>query len=84
MLTFGVIGYIFKKLDYPLAPLILALVLGDRTEVSFRQAILGSQGAMSIFFSNGLVGAIMTAGFLLLFWPAIALVWGKFRGAPSK
>src|SRR5450830_1725299 len=84
MLFFGVVGYVFKKLDYPLAPLILAIVLGDPTEVSFRQAILGSQGAMSIFFSNWLVGGIMTAGFLLLFWPAIALLWGKLRGAPSK
>src|SRR5659263_322319 len=74
MLTFGVIGYVFKKLDYPLAPLILAIVLGDPTEVSFRQAILGSQGALSIFFSNWLVGAIMTAGLLLLFWPAIGLL----------
>jgi putative tricarboxylic transport membrane protein len=84
MLVFGVIGYIFKKLDYPLAPLILALVLGDRTEVAFRQAILGSQGAMSIFFSNGLVSAIMTGGLLLLFWPAISTGWGKLRGALAK
>jgi putative tricarboxylic transport membrane protein len=84
MLVFGVIGYVFKKLDYPLAPLILAIVLGDRTEVAFRQAILGSQGAMSIFFSNTLVSAIMTAGLLLMLWPAISTAWGKFRGAPAK
>ena len=80
MLTFGVIGYVFKKLNYPLAPLILALVLGDKTEVSFRQAILGSQGDLSVFFSNWLVGAMMTAGLLLAFWPAISTLWGKFRG----
>ena len=30
MLVFGVLGYVFKKLDYPLAPLVLALVLGDK------------------------------------------------------
>ena len=84
MLLFGVIGYVFKKLDYPLAPLILALVLGDRAEVSFRQAILGSQGALSVFFSNWLVGGIMTAGLLLLFWPTIAFLFGKLRGAPAK
>ena len=84
MLVFGIVGYVFKKLDYPLAPMILALVLGDKTEVSFRQAILGSQGAMSVFFSNWLVGGIMTAGLLLLFWPAIALLLGKSRGVPLK
>jgi putative tricarboxylic transport membrane protein len=40
MMIFGVVGYVFKKLDYPLAPLVLALVLGDRAEDSFRQAML--------------------------------------------
>ena len=47
MLVFGVIGYVFKKLDYPLAPLVLALVLGDKAEDSFRQAMLVSQGELS-------------------------------------
>jgi putative tricarboxylic transport membrane protein len=84
MLVFGLVGYIFKKLDYPMAPMILALVLGDKTEVSFRQAILGSQGDLRVFFSNWLVGGIMTAGLLLLFWPVIAIVLGKLRGVPAK
>ncbi len=81
MLMFGVIGYVFKKLDYPLAPLILALVLGDPTEVAFRQAILGSQGSMGVFYSNWLVGSITTVALLLLFWPAISLAWGRVRQA---
>lgn len=80
MLAFGVVGYIFKKLDYPLAPLVLALVLGDRAEVSFRQAMMGSQGALSIFFSNSLVSGIMVFALLMLFWPAISFAWDKFRG----
>ena len=58
MLVFGVIGYVFKKLDYPLAPLVLAIVLGDMAEASFRQAMLGSQGSLAIFWSNPLVGSI--------------------------
>src|SRR5207237_8424962 len=58
MLLFGVIGYVFKKLDYPLAPMVLALVLGDRAEENFRRAMLDSQGSLSIFFSTGLVGGI--------------------------
>ena len=47
MLVFGVVGYLFKKLDYPLAPLVLALVLGDKAEDSFRQSMLLSQGEVS-------------------------------------
>ncbi|AWN39608.1 tripartite tricarboxylate transporter permease [Methylobacterium durans] len=68
MLVFGVVGYVFKKLDYPLAPLVLALVLGDRAEDAFRQALLGSGGDLSVFFSNGLVSTLMILALLLLFW----------------
>ena len=53
-------------------PLVLALVLGDRAEDSFRQSMLASQGDMRIFFSNGLVGTITTLALLLLFWPLIS------------
>jgi len=79
MLVFGVIGYVFKKLDYPLAPLVLALVLGDRAESSFRQALLGSQGELSIFFSNGLVGSIMTLGLVMLAWPLVSAALARLR-----
>jgi putative tricarboxylic transport membrane protein len=77
MVFFGVIGYVFKKLDYPMAPMVLALVLGDRAEDSFRQAMLISQGNLSVFFSNGLVGAIMTLGLMMLFWPLVNKLRGK-------
>ncbi|MSQ19762.1 MAG: tripartite tricarboxylate transporter permease [Betaproteobacteria bacterium] len=72
MLGFGVMGYIFKKLDYPIAPLVLALVLGDRAETSFRQAMLGSQGDLTVFFSNWLVGGVTGLALVLLVWPVIA------------
>ena len=72
MLGFGVIGYVFKKLDYPLAPLVLALVLGDKAEDSFRQAMLVSQGDLAIMWANPLVGSITTLALLMLFWPLIS------------
>ncbi len=40
MLAFGFVGFFMKALDYPLAPLVLAMVLGDRTEDAFRQSML--------------------------------------------
>ena len=75
MLVFGVMGYLFKKLKYPLAPLVLALVLGDMAEASFRQAMLLSQGSIAIFWSNPLVGSIAGLALLLLLWPA----WGAVQ-----
>ncbi|MET0218403.1 MAG: tripartite tricarboxylate transporter permease [Burkholderiales bacterium] len=79
MLLFGVVGYVFKKLDYPLAPLVLALVLGDKAEDSFRQSMLFSQGSLSIFWSNWLVGSITTLAIILLFWPLISAVIRRIR-----
>jgi putative tricarboxylic transport membrane protein len=79
MVVFGVIGYLFKKLNYPLAPLVLALVLGDRAEENFRNAIKGSGGEMSVFFSNGLVGGLTGLALTLLFWPLIAAGWRALK-----
>src|SRR6187397_930025 len=84
MLVFGMLGYIFKKLDYPLAPLVLALVRGDRAEDSFRQSMLISQGSVKIFFSNSLVGTITTLSLLLLFWPLISRGIGIICGKNAR
>ena len=77
MLIFGVVGYIFKKLAYPLAPLVLALVLGDMAETSFRQSMLQSQGSLAIFWSNWLVGSIVTLAVFLLLWPLISMAFAR-------
>ncbi len=77
MLVFGVVGYVFKKLNYPLAPLVLALVLGDMAEASFRQAMLLSQGSLAIFWSNPLVATIMGLGMLMLLWQPIMALRGR-------
>jgi putative tricarboxylic transport membrane protein len=79
MLVFGVAGYLLKKLSYPLAPLVLAIVLGDNAEAAFRQAMLGSQGDLRIFFSNHLVGGITALSLFLLFWPLISALLGWLR-----
>ena len=79
MVVFGVAGYAFKKLQYPLAPLVLAIVLGDRAESSFRQAMLVSQGDMTVFFSNTLVGTLTGLALFLLFLPVLSTIWSKMR-----
>src|SRR6266571_5989315 len=81
MVVFGVAGYVFKKLSYPLAPLVLAIVLGDRAEASFRQAMLVSQGDMSVFFSNALVGSLTGLALLLLFWPLLSWLILRVRAS---
>jgi putative tricarboxylic transport membrane protein len=79
MLVFGIFGYLFKKLKYPLAPLVLALVLGDMAETNFRQSMLSSQGALSIFWDNPLVGTLMTLALALLLWPVLPALRRRLR-----
>jgi putative tricarboxylic transport membrane protein len=79
VVVFGVVGYVLNKLSYPLPPFVLALVLGDMAESSFRQSMLSSQGSLEIFWSNWLVGGIMALGMIMLFWPVISRVLAVFR-----
>jgi putative tricarboxylic transport membrane protein len=79
MLVFGLVGYAFKKLKYPLAPLVLALVLGDMAESSFRQAMLISAGSVGVFWSNPLVGGITTLALGFLVWPIITKLLNAVR-----
>jgi putative tricarboxylic transport membrane protein len=54
MTAFGAIGYVMRKLDFPLAPVILGLVLGVLMETNLRRALIVSDGSMSIFFASPL------------------------------
>jgi TctA family transporter len=83
MLVFGIIGYVMKKTGYPLAPMVLAIVLGDKAEEAFRQSLLSSGGKLGIFFSNGLVGTIMVLGVIALFWGPISNAWARLRRQPQ-
>jgi putative tricarboxylic transport membrane protein len=82
MLIFGVLGYVFKKLDYPLAPLVLALVLGDLAENALRQSLIMSQGSLGIFFGRPISGAIMAVAILFFLLPVITPWWRRRHGAP--
>ncbi len=82
MLIFGVVGYVFKKLDYPLAPLVLALVLGDLAENALRQSLIMSQGSLAIFFTQPISGVITAAAIFLFILPIITPWWRRLRGLP--
>ena len=84
MMVFGVVGYLFKKLKYPMAPLVLALVLGDMAEASFRQSMLLSQGDVSIFWSNKLVGGIAGLAIVMLIWPLLGSIKSLFSGKAAS
>jgi putative tricarboxylic transport membrane protein len=86
MLIFGVGGYLLRKLDYPLAPAVLAIVLGPIAEPALRQSLLISNGELSIFFTRPIAGTISVIAIVLLLLPAVkplARRFGLFSGSKS-
>jgi len=83
MLVFGVVGYLMRKLDYPMAPAVLAIVLGPLAETSMRQSLLISDGSFLIFFTRPISGPIMLVAIALFLLPLIQRFRGR-RGAARE
>jgi putative tricarboxylic transport membrane protein len=79
MLIFGVVGYLMRKLDYPLAPAVLAIVLGPLAEPALRQSLIISDGSFMIFFERPYAGPIMVVALILLFLPLFKLIYNRIR-----
>ena len=79
MIIFGIVGYLMRKLDYPLAPAVLAIVLGPLAEPALRQSLLISDGTFSIFFTRTYAGPIMVVALILLFLPLLKIGYNKVR-----
>jgi putative tricarboxylic transport membrane protein len=79
MLGFGVLGYIMKKLDYPIVPLVLAMVLGRLAENSLRQALTISGGSLAIFFTRPITLLFMIAAILGYLSPVIRWAMQRAR-----
>jgi len=71
MLGFGVLGYLMKKLRYPIVPLVLGLVLGRLAENSLRQALTITGGNFSIFFTRPISALFIIAAILAYLTPVI-------------
>jgi putative tricarboxylic transport membrane protein len=82
MLLFGVVGYLMRKLDYPMAPAVLAIVLGPLAETSMRQALLINSGNPMIFFDRPISGSIMLIAVFLFALPVFKAI--RARRARAK
>ena len=70
-LLFGVVGYVFRKLDIPVAPMVLSLVLGGVLEQSFRQAMTISGGNPGTFFGSTICVVQVILTIISIFVPII-------------
>ncbi len=85
MYVFGVAGYLLRKLDYPMAPAVLAIVLGPLAETSMRQSLLISGGSFMVFFERPIAGTIMVAAIGLFLLPVVQYARRVIRArGPSR
>ncbi len=80
-LIFGLVGYGMKKLNYPLAPLAVALVLGNMTERALRQSLIMGDGSMTIFFTRPISAVVMSFALFLFLLPAVRIGMDRARVA---
>ena len=79
LIVFGVLGYIFRKIDWPLAPMILALILGPMAEKALRTSLEMSGGDLSILISRPVAVVLLSIAALVLLAPGVRML-GKLAG----
>lgn len=77
MVFFGILGYLFRKLDWPLAPAILALILGPMMERALRTSLEMSGGDISILITRPISVVLLIIAAIVLISPAIRLIGQK-------
>src|SRR3989441_991682 len=80
--VFGLTGFLFKKLDYPLAPLVVAIVLGDDTEAALRRSLIMSHGSLGILFTRPVSLGLLLLAAALFFLPVVSAIMNKRRSIP--
>jgi putative tricarboxylic transport membrane protein len=74
MFSFGVVGYFMRKFEFPVAPLVLALVLGPMAESNFRRGLIISAGDWTTFFTRPISLVFLALGFATLIMPFIRMI----------
>ncbi|MCM3759536.1 tripartite tricarboxylate transporter permease [Alkalihalobacillus oceani] len=81
MFVFGIIGFFLEKLKFPLATIILGVVLGPIGEAEFRRSLTMSGGDYSVFFTRPISATLLALAVLALFAPAIKKLFTKSKPA---
>jgi len=75
MLTMGIIGYVLRKFNVPLAPMAIGFVLGSMTEEKLRQSLILARGNFFAFFSHPIADGFFLVTFAALGW----YIWSELR-----
>ena len=77
LVVFGVFGYLIRKLGFPVAPLVLALILAPKLERSFQQSMVMGMGNLMIFVRRPISLVFLIVMVLLVFKPVMQWIWNQ-------
>jgi putative tricarboxylic transport membrane protein len=80
MVAFGVVGYFFDRIKFPIAPLVLGTILGPLAETSFYTTMISFQNDWTIFFRRPISGVLMALTIIALIVP----LFKSFRTVARK
>jgi putative tricarboxylic transport membrane protein len=80
LIAFGIIGYVCKKIKFPVAPMAFTLILGPLTEKALRQSLSMSGGDMSVLVRGPISTGLMIIAALVLAFPLFRWLWGRLTG----
>jgi putative tricarboxylic transport membrane protein len=80
MYGIGVVGFCMRRYEFPIAPVILGVILGPVMEVQFRRALIASGGDATVFVDRPLTVALLSAALLALILPYAPSIIGRLRG----
>ncbi len=85
MLFFGVIGYAMRRMDYPMAPLVLGLVLGGILDKSLRRGLVLTDGNLTEFFVRPISAVIWIASLIVILYSVgpVRRLFGRLAGGPT-
>ena len=78
LIVFGVIGYLFRKIHFDVAPIVVALVLGPMLESTLRESMYMSRGDVTTFFTRPISGSVMAVLALLIVVPPLWALMKRF------
>ena len=85
MVIFGVLGFVLQRYDYPVAPIVLGLILGPMLETHFRRALIISRGDYAIFLQRPIAAGLITVAAVYLLLPLLSWAWRRWRvPAPAR
>ena len=80
----GVLGFFMRRYDFPIAPVILGVILGPMMDAQFRRTLILHNGDMSVFFTRPLTVALLLLAVFALVLPYVPRILARLRGRTAE